>query len=179
MELDEKTLVAQAQAGDRKAFDALVRENKDKMFALLYKMTADRETALDLLQETFLTAYKRLADFRGEAGFSSWLYRIATNKALNHIRRGKIVSFLSFGRVPQAEPAYVMKDRLENTQLQKALAKAQAELPPKQKMVFHLRFHEELPFAEIATILGKSESTVKTNYQRAVEKLRDRLREFK
>jgi len=178
MELDEKTLVAQAQAGDRRAFDQLVRENKDKMFALLFKMTTNRETALDLLQDTFLTAYKQLGNFRGDAGFASWLYRIATNKALNFIRRGKIVSFLPFGKVPSAEPSYMMKDNLENAQLREALAEAQAALPPKQKLVFHLRFHEELPFAEIAAILGKSESTVKTNYQRAVEKLRVHLKEF-
>lgn len=179
MQVEENELVRQAQAGDRRAFDKLVAENKDKMFALIYRMTENRETALDLLQDSFLAAYKSLKKFRGDSGFSSWLYRIASNKTLNYIRRSKIIPFYNIEANTSAEPAYEMTDTIENEALQKSLAAALKMLPSQQKLVFNLRFYEELPFAEIASIMDKSESTVKTHYQKAVEKLREALKDFR
>ena len=84
MDNENKEIVARAKDGDRLAFDKLVKENKDKMFALTLRMTGDREAALDLMQDTFFTAFKEIGRFRGDADFSSWLYRIASNKALNY-----------------------------------------------------------------------------------------------
>jgi RNA polymerase sigma-70 factor (ECF subfamily) len=149
------------------------------MFALIYRMTENRETALDLLQDSFLAAYKSLSKFRGDSGFSSWLYRIASNKTLNHIRRSRIIPFYNIEANSASEPAYEMTDTLESEALKEAMAAALKNLPPQQKLVFNLRFYEELPFAEIASILDKSESTVKTHYQKAVEKLREALKDFR
>ncbi len=179
IQLEEQELVRQAKAGDRRAFDKLVAENKDKMFALIYRMTENRKTALDLLQDSFLAAYKSLKKFRGDSGFSSWLYRIASNKTLNYIRRSKIIPFYNIEANPGNEPAYEMVDSVENEALQKSMVAALKKLPPQQKLVFNLRFYEELPFAEIAAILERSESTVKTHYQKAIEKLREDLKEFR
>ena len=117
--------------------------------------------------------------FRGESGFSSWLYRIASNKTLNFIRRSKIIPFYNIEANPGNEPTYEMADSVENEVLRKSMAAALKKLPPQQKLVFTLRFYEELPFAEIASILEKSESTVKTHYQKAIEKLREDLKEFR
>jgi RNA polymerase sigma-70 factor (ECF subfamily) len=179
MHVEEQELVRRAQAGDRQAFDKLVVENKDKVFALIYRMTENRETALDLLQDSFLAAYKSLKKFRGDSGFSSWLYRIASNKTLNYIRRARIIPFYNIESGVGAEPAYEMTDKIENEALQKALTGALKSLPPQQKLAFNLRFYEELPFAEIAVIMDKSESTVKTHYQKATEKLREALKDFR
>jgi RNA polymerase sigma-70 factor (ECF subfamily) len=179
MERDERELVARAKAGDRRAFDELVRMYKDKMFALTYRMTGDRETALDLMQETFFAAFKEFGRFREEAAFSSWIYRIASNKAINYIRRRKLMTFLPLETSPKNEPAYQMNDSASYSELKAEVAAGVESLPPKQRLVFNLRFYEKLPFAEIAKVLGKSESTVKTNYQKAVEKLQKKLEHFR
>ncbi|SYZ74294.1 putative ECF RNA polymerase sigma factor SigW [Candidatus Zixiibacteriota bacterium] len=179
MEHNERELAIRAQAGDRAAFDQLVRLNKDKMFALTYRMTGERETALDLVQETFLAAFRELPKFRAEADFSSWLYRIASNKTLNFLRRRKIISFISISGSDVPEPSYEMADSMADSEMTERINRAVAILPPKQKLIFNLRFFDQLPFGEIARILGKSESTVKTNYQKAVEKLREGLKDLR
>jgi RNA polymerase sigma-70 factor (ECF subfamily) len=179
MERDERELVARAKAGDRRAFDELTRMYKDKMFALTYRMCGDRETALDLLQDTFLSAFKSIRNFRGEAGFSSWLYRIASNKAINYLRRKKLLSFTSLGENPANEPSYIMDDTVQNKELNQAMVQAVESLPPKQKLIFNLRFYEQMQFAEIAGIMKRSQSTVKTSYQKAIEKLRKKLGDFR
>jgi len=179
MEKEERELVAAAKAGDRKAFDDLTRMYKDKMFALTYRMCGNREVALDLLQDTFLSAFKSIKSFRGEAGFASWLYRIASNKTINYLRRKKLLSFTSLGDNPATEPSYIMEDAVQNKELHQAMVKAVESLPPKQKLVFNLRFYEQMQFAEIAGIMKRSESTVKTSYQKAIEKLREKLGDFR
>ncbi len=179
MEQDDRALAADAKAGNRKAFDELVRLNRDKMFALVYRMTGDRETALDLIQDTFFTAFKELAGFRGDSQFSSWLYSIAARKTLNYLNRKKIISFLPLGDREYREPSYEMQDEIESSEINRRIAKAVDSLPPKQKMVFNLRFYDQLSFAEIADILDKSISTVKTNYQKAIEKIQEEMKDFR
>jgi len=178
-ERSEKELIERARRGDRRAFDELVKENRDKMFALIYRMTGNRESALDLLQDTFFTAFKKIDRFRGDSAFSSWLYRIASNRTTNHLKRQKIVSFLPFAGVHEETQKYEMADTVQSGELFDSAAKAIAALPPKQRIAFTLRFYEQLPFAEIAAILNRSESSVKTNYQKAVEKLREKLKGFR
>ena len=175
----EVELVARAKEGDRQAFDKLVKENKDKMFALTLRMTNDRETALDLMQDTFFTAFKEIRRFRGDSSFSSWLYRIASNKSLNYLKRKKILSFIPLIGSAAESQSYEIAVDLDNKALNREIGRAVNSLPPKQKLVFNLRFYEELQFGEIATILGKSVSTVKTNYQKALEKLQEALKDFR
>ncbi len=172
-------LVARAKNGDRQAFDRLVKENKDKMFALTLRMTGNREVALDLTQETFFAAFRDLRRFRGESSFSSWLYRIASNKSLNYLKRKKILSFVPIIGSPAESESYEMNDGTDQQELKNKIAEAVNLLPPKQKLVFNLRFYEQMPFGEIAAVLKKSESTVKTNYQKALEKLKPALKDFR
>jgi len=172
-------LVERARGGDRQAFDKLVKENKDKMFALTLRMTGNREAALDLTQDTFLAAFRDISRFRGDSHFSSWLYRIAANKSLNYLKRKKILSFIPLVGSEAESVGYEIDDNLSSDELKKQVASAMETLPPKQKLVFNLRFYEQLPFGEIASILKKSESTVKTNYQKALEKLKVALKDFR
>ena len=179
MDEEQKLLVLSARRGDKRAFDELIKRHRDKMFALTYRMTGDREAALDLIQDTFFTAYRELPGFRGESSFSSWLYRIASNKTLNYLKRKKLISFLPLGSSAVAEPSYSMKDSIGDSELKKARSHELAALPTREKLVFNLRFYDDLPFAEISAITGRSESTVKTQYQKAVQKLRSRLKEYR
>jgi len=179
MDREEQALISLAKAGDRKAFDKLVARYRDKMFALTYRMTGDRDEALDLLQETFFAAYKALRGFREEAGFSSWLYRIAANKSINMLKRKKILSFLPLGVSPKDEPSYEMEDAAGRSELNRHIKISINQLPPQQKLAFNMRFYDQLSFIEIARALDKSESTVKTNYQKAVEKLQKKLAAFR
>lgn len=179
MDREEQALVSLARAGDRRAFDKLVARYKDKMFALAHRMTGNREEALDILQDTFFAAFKAIRGFREESSFSSWLYRIVSNKSINFIKRRGILSFLPFGVSPKDEPTYEMDDAAGRSELSNKIQESISELPPKQKLVFNLRFYDQLSFVEIAEILGKGESTVKTNYQKAVEKLQKKLEDFR
>jgi RNA polymerase sigma-70 factor, ECF subfamily len=174
---NEQEFTDRAKAGDRSAFDQLVRLNKDKMFALTYRLTGDREAALDLMQDTFFAAFKEIGSFRREANFSSWLYRIAANKTLNYLRRKKIISYIPLAGA--SEPSYNMPDLASTGELNRTIQSEMNSLPPKQKLVFNLRFYEQLSFAEIASIMNKNESTVKTHYQKALNKLRDKLQDYR
>ncbi len=178
-ELNEYELITNTKKGNRKAYDKLVRIYRDKMFALTYRMTGDRETALDLVQDTFYNAFVNIDKFRGDALFSSWLYRIASNLTLNFLKRKKTVGFVSLDDLPSAEPTYEDRDKAANSELALEISRIIGELPPKQKLIFNLRYYSKLPFKEIAKIQGKSESTVKTNYKKAVEKLQKGLKKFR
>lgn len=179
MQEDEKQLVSRAASGDRRAFDELTKRYKDKMFSLIYRMTGERETALDLMQDTFFSAFLELPRFRFDSSFGSWLYRIASNKSINFLRRKKLLFFVPLEKTSNSAISYQMEDKVEKSELYNALAEAMAGLPPKQKLAFTLRFHEQLSFNEVAEIMGKKVSTVKTNYQKAIEKLRKQLKDFR
>lgn len=166
-------LVDKALSGDRTAFSTLVKQLMGPIAALTYRMTGDREASLDLAQDTFVAAWENRKSFRKEAGFSSWLYRIASNKTLNHLKASK-------RRAPE-----VGVDQIETSALtsnpEKDLAKKQlasevlgfmAGLPEQQRLIFDLRFYKEMSFQEIAEMTGRALGTVKTGYREAIIKLR-------
>lgn len=167
-------LVEQARAGDRQAFSAIVRRLMNQVAALTYRMTGDRDTALDLAQETFVSAWQNLGTYRGEASFVNWLYRIATNKSLNVIKAAQRLTSLpdeseaSLEFVSESDP----QTDLERRELSALVMEFMAGLPPQQRAVFELRFYKQLTFEEISAATGKAVGTVKTNYREAVKKLR-------
>lgn len=164
-------LLEKAQNGEREAFSQLVRLMMNKIVALTYKMTGDKEAAKDLAQDTFISAYQNLDSFKGEAKFESWLYRIAVNKSLNYIKReNKTTSddFLNLeaGSTPEID--------LRQKELAMGVRDFMLSLPVQQRAVFELRFYKELTFDEIAQTTGKALGTVKTLYREAVIKLKSR-----
>src|SRR6516164_8899451 len=88
---DDRELLTRAQAGDMSAFEALVGRHEDKVYGLALRMTRSEADAAEITQDTFLSAYQHLAEFRGEAAFGSWVHRIAANNALMRLRRQKVV----------------------------------------------------------------------------------------
>jgi RNA polymerase sigma factor (sigma-70 family) len=171
---DEQRLVQQARDGSKEAFAELVRCFRDRIFGFIMRMTADREAALDLTQDTFLAAYQGLEGFRGDSSFSTWLYQIAANKTRNYLKRAQRETSLpdyydeaAPGAGPDAE--YRQKEQL------RLLLVELSSLPHKQRLAFTLRFFEHMKFDDIARVQETSVSAVKTNFAEALKKLKARL----
>ena len=164
-------LVRQAQAGNRQAFSELVSILMNKMTALTYKMTGDRDLAFDIAQDTFVSAWLNLNTFKFEAKFESWLYRIGYNKTLNALKKDeKKVNDFDFDNQPSSSNP---EHDLFKQELRTKVLSFMHTLPKEQRAVFEFRFYKEMPFQEIADITGKALGTVKTLYREAVKKLRD------
>lgn len=146
--------------------------------ALTYRITGERETALDLAQDTLVSAWENLAGFRGDSAFKSWVYRIATNKCLNYLKAENRRRELD-----KLEPAVssLSTDNPEKNLLDSELAgsvrRFMTSLPEQQRLIFNLRFYQEMSFAEIADLTGRALGTVKTGYREAVAKLRKYARD--
>ncbi|MBR9975335.1 MAG: sigma-70 family RNA polymerase sigma factor [Bacteroidetes bacterium] len=165
--------------GDRAAFNQLVRLHQDRIFRVVRRMIPDADDAWDVAQEVFIRAYEKVAEFRGDAQVSTWLYRIAVNLSLNHIRRSRLRRFL---RIDDGE--HTLQDdgpspsaNIERMELRQLVERAIETLPKKQKAVFVLRYHEELPYEKIAAVLGTSVGGLKANYHHAVRKIEAYVKE--
>ena len=171
-------LVEQAKGGDRQAFSTVVRQLMKQVTALTYRLTGDHDTALDLAQETFVSAWENLPRFRGESSFSSWVYRIAVNKSLNYKKSAAVV-----GAADAVDPDIVTAEQaepdieLERKELAAAVQAFMIGLPDQQRIIFNLRFYQQMSFEEIARTTGRALGTVKTGYREAVKKLRQHARE--
>lgn len=160
---EEQDWIDRSRAGDSEAFAALVQRYQRMIDAVLYRMTGSQADAEDLAQETFIRAYRQLERFRGEAGFSSWLYRIAVNACLNWQKAQGRRARLHFEWADEQRREHDGRtfgeagatDRLSE-QVQKALM----SLPAKQRAAVVLTACEDLSHAEAARLLGCSETTV-------------------
>lgn len=174
-------LAALAREGDRQAFSQIVRMMMNNITALTYRMTGDREAAKDLTQETFVSAWENLAKFRGEAAFTSWLFRIASNKTLNYLkssdRKNKSLDAETSEPVAVGDTDGNPERSMADQQLREQIHDFLTGLPDAQRQVFELRFYQQLKFNEIASVIGKAEGTAKTHYRLAVAKLREWARE--
>ncbi len=175
-------LAIRARDGDRKAYSQIVRQMMNQIVGLTYRMTGDRQTAKDLAQDTFISGWENIRKFRGEARFASWLYRIAHNRALNHIKAkaSQTVSLSDEQRgtgLGGVSPYGNPERDLDRSRLRDEVVAFMATLPDMQKTVFELRFYENLGFDEIAKQTGKALGTVKTHYRQAVLKLRERAQQ--
>ncbi len=169
-----ESLAEKALAGDRQAFSAIVRQLMTRVAALTYRITGDRETALDLAQDTFVSAWENLRTYRGESGFANWVFRIATNKSLNHIKavaRRRSDDNFDLDEIEASDPG---PERLmHRRELAEQVRDFMVTLPPQQRAIFELRFYKGMPFEEIANALERAVGTVKTGYREAIKKLRE------
>lgn len=171
LDLDQ---VERARAGDRAAFETLVRRYQQPVFYLCLRYLKNDADAADATQRAFVKAYQGLDGFRGQASFRTWLFRIAINLSLNHLRDHKRER-----PAPLAEDTLVEAatgaQRLLGRERSRALRAAIDELPPKQRMVLELRVWSELPFKEVAELADCSENAAKVNFHYAVKRLREIL----
>ncbi|MBX3154539.1 MAG: sigma-70 family RNA polymerase sigma factor [Deltaproteobacteria bacterium] len=170
----DRDLVDRFQAGERAAFDQLVRRHQKGMWHLVRRYVKRGADASDVTQLAFVRAYKGLVSFRGSATVRSWLYRIAINCALSWLRdhrREEPAEIPDDALVePHAAPA-----RLLGGERTARLRAAIEQLPPKQKLVLELRVFDDLSFKEVAELAECSENTAKVNFHYAVKRLRDIL----
>lgn len=174
--------------GDRAEFARLVETYSPMIYRLGLKMLADPQDAEDILQETFIKAYEHLEDFDGRSSLSTWLYRIATNEALMHLRR-KRPEAISFDQPAQndddlQEPLHIVdwcclpEEEFMSTETRAQLEAAIEKLPPGLRLVFLLRDVAGLSTREAAEVLNLSEVAVKTRLSRARLRLREALTDY-
>jgi RNA polymerase sigma-70 factor (ECF subfamily) len=175
---DEGNWVRLAQAGDRAAFAHLVRRHQDAVHRFILRMLGSHEEALELTQDTFIKAWQALPQWQPQAQFKTWIYRIASNTAMDALRRRKIVEMVPLEEdfdAPASGPGPEMQ--LETRQRLRSLETALAALPVEQREAILLREIEGLSYAEISTALDIHEGTVKSRIARAREALASAVRE--
>lgn len=178
MPQDVADLVAAARDGDREAFDELVRVTYADTYTLALRLTGNEEDARDVVQEAYFRAFRGLKRFRGDAQFSTWMYRITANCANTHLgRRNKHRHEELLDSAPVADERPSSDPQLQNeaTALRHRLTAALETLPPKLRQVVVLRDIYDLPHEAIAAELGISETAAKVRLHRARKKLREDL----
>ena len=174
--------MARALAGETGAFELLVQRYQDFVYIIALRTVQDRAEAEDVAQETFLRAYQALRTFRGDAKFSSWLYRIAVNRSIAHLRRKRRDPLLSNGdersldslsSAPSSQES--PEEGAARAELRTRLDRAIANLPPEYRIVVTLYHLEERKYREVAEILGLPIGTVKSHLHRARALLRESL----
>ena len=178
----ELELVGRAAAGDEGAFRTLVDRHARMVFNLAYRITTDRPSAEDVVQETFLRAYRALHRFDGRAAFSTWLHRIAMNASLDHVRQRKVRAEVAYeaesAALAPATPEPGPERLAVSSDLRRALQRAMQGLTDLERAAFVLRHYEGRSTAEIGEQLGLESSATRQAVFRAVRKLRLALAPF-
>ena len=163
----EPDTIGRAQRGDQAAYTDLVRRYQDRVHRFVLRMVGSREEALELTQEAFIKAWQALPEWRPQAAFSTWLFRIASNLAMDALRRRKTVQFVPLDEeVEIAESAPAPDAQLLSKQRLRVLEQALAGLPAEQREVILLRDIEDMSYTEMAGALGINEGTVKSRLAR-------------
>ncbi|MBW2278211.1 MAG: sigma-70 family RNA polymerase sigma factor [Deltaproteobacteria bacterium] len=187
MSLRERLLIRKLRDRDERAFREMVETHRDRVFNLTFRMLGNREEAEDVAQEVFITVFKSIDSFRGDAKLSTWLYRIAANHCKNRIKylarrhdrdkapydekSERAIAGASSGPAPAPRP-----DRqLEGLELERLMQQAIASLEEDHRLLIVLRDVEELSYEEICDITGLREGTVKSRLHRARMALRKKL----
>lgn len=182
VERDESDLIARAQKGDKDAFGGLVRRYSKAVYGLAYRFVRDHDTADDLAQEAFIKAYQAMNTFIAGKSFKNWIFTIASNLAINHLKRHKRQVSLE-----DTIPDDLLKDhkvasnphsKLAAKDLQKSIAEAVQRLPEDYKAVFILRTYEEMSYEEIAKVLKIEVGTVMSRLFRARARMKEELKDY-
>ncbi|MFP4540503.1 MAG: sigma-70 family RNA polymerase sigma factor [Opitutales bacterium] len=184
----DATYVQRVQDGDVAAFDYLVQKYRERLFSIVYNLTSNREDAADLVQEAFIKAFGSISRFQGKSSFFTWLYRIAVNTALSHLKRNRLRRFFSLENIHdeasslEIVEALSVKTRTEKgailNELQERLNEALQKLSPKHRTVVVLFEIEELSHQEISEIMGCSVGTVRSRLHYAKQQLQAHLQDY-
>jgi RNA polymerase sigma-70 factor (ECF subfamily) len=152
------------------AFDELMTRHERAVFRLCFRFVKNREDAMDLTQEVFIKAFEKLTAFRGDARFKTWLYRVAVNHCLNHVKKNSREFVEVDESIGSVKPSF--HNKLLEKERRAIVRKLMVKLPPKQKAILELRMNDNLSYEEIAGILGRSVSTIKSSVFFALTKLK-------
>ena len=171
-----RDVIDACRRGDVDAFAALFELHRDRVYSIALRFSGDPSVALDITQETFLKLLSKIGEFRGEASFESWLYRLVVNGCLDHRRAGRRWSPMLDGWLGalRASGESVLQQLLR-TEVQENVQQVVAKLAPELRIVVILRYTEQLSYDEIAEILGCPQGTVASRLNRAHKLLERRL----
>src|SRR5437763_6549854 len=188
MEITDAAIVAQVLAGDREAFRLLVERHTRSIYSVAYRMTENQQDAEEIVQETFLRAYKSLGRFELRSSFSTWLYRIAVNRSLDFLKAKKMNSSQQISESPGSEEndraiqlpvtAPGPERLLLSAEAREKIARAMELLTPAERGAFTMRHMEGKTIEEISKTLNVRTSAAKNSVFRAVQKLRQQLEPF-
>lgn len=179
--MTEQELVLRAKNGDMSAFGELISQNERKIFALTYRMVGTREDGEDLAQEAFLNAWKGLKNFQGDSSFSTWVYRLATNVCLDHIRKQKRRQEVTNTAPLEYEDGEALslpdrthdpQHRLEKKELQASVQQGLEQLSLDHRQILTMREFSGMSYDQIAAALDLDSGTVKSRIARARNSLR-------
>lgn len=162
----------QQESTRNEAFNLLLKKYQQKIYWHVRRMVLDHDDADDLVQEVFIKIWKNLLGFRNDAQLYTWMYRIATNECITFLNRKKLKNNISFDDVSYelseslTESAYFDGDKA-----QKKLQKAILTLPDKQRLVFNMKYFDELKYEEMSEVLGTSVGALKSSFHLAVKKI--------
>jgi len=175
----EETLVDQLKKPEtrEKAFSVLINTYKERLYWHVRRIVLNHDDADDVLQNTFIKVYRNIEGFKGDSKLYSWMYRIATNESLTFIKQRSKKSGISSEELKVKMVENLEADvYFEGNEIQIKLQKALATLPDKQKMVFNMKYYQEMKYQEISEVLETSVGALKTSYHLAVKKIETYLK---
>jgi RNA polymerase sigma-70 factor (ECF subfamily) len=158
-----------------KAFTAIIKKYQEKLYWHIRRMVVEHEDANDVLQNAFIRVWKGLDNFREDSQLYTWMYRIATNECLTFLEQKKRKSTVSLdGDVETGLSNTIKADKhFDPNKLEWKLQLAMQQLPEKQRIVFNLRYYDEMPYEQMSKVLETSEGALKASYHHAVKKIED------
>jgi len=172
---DEELLVQfRDPATKETAFTSIIKKYQEKLYWHVRRMVIDHEDANDVLQNVFIRVWNGLENFRQDSQLYTWLYRIATNECLTFLEQQKKRAIVPLGDVETGLTNKVIADKhFDAKKLEWKLQLAIQQLPEKQRIVFSLRYYDEMPYEEMSRVLDTSEGALKASYHHAVKKIED------
>jgi RNA polymerase sigma-70 factor (ECF subfamily) len=172
--MDENVLIQQLrdEHGRNFAFRQLMQQEQEKVYRLIRRMVIDHDDADDLTQTTFIKVFENINEFAGKSKLSTWIYRIAVNEALNFLRHKRRKMFVPIVNVERQLSGIIdTGSNFDGDEIEKKLQKAILSLPEKQRLVFNMRYYENIKYEEMSEILGTSVGALKASYHIAEEKI--------
>ena len=175
---DERIIELYSCGRQEEAFSGIVDAYTERLYWHVRRFLCSHEDTNDLLQDIFIKVWSALPQFRGEARLYTWLYRVATNEVLNHLRKQKFLGLVELDSSSERLIKKIDDDPYFNGDaLQRELHKAVQRLPEKQRLVFNMRYFDELKYEDIAEITGTSIGALKASYHHAYNKVKAELEE--
>ena len=181
-------IVKQVQAGDVAAFDKLILKYRERLFGVVYNLTSNREDTADLVQDAFIKAFQSINRFQGNCAFFTWLYKIAINTTLSHLRKNRLRNFFSLEKIQEEGADAQIIDQLTDKrgadretylkELQEKLNEALQKLSIPHRTVITLFEIDDLSHSEIAEVMGCSEGTVRSRLHYAKQFLQGEMSKY-